>query len=643
MANANTNLMSISSSGSAKSASVNSQSSTKYKTATDYGSKKNFGTELDKANTKVSQNDSEKFQSSDSNFEQVKAEAEATDKALKASSQGQNKKMQDAPQQENSTQDVETVAENFSSVEEKSIEVEDFPSDLNYYFVANINALLTNQNADATSTVSDGDEIKIDTSLMTVMPQETNKNSRTMLDLLGGKTWTSSDVETSISQQNQKVFGVNQQVQVEIPQQNLNPQQVQVEIPQQNLNPQQVQAEIPQQNLNPQQVQAEIPQQNLNPQQVQAEIPQQNLNPQQVQVEIPQQNLNLNQQLQVEIPQQNLNLNQQLQVEIPQQNLNPQQVQVEIPQQNLNPQQVQVEIPQQNLNPQQVQIEVPQQNLNPQQVQVETPQQQFAQEISPVVNSIQSQVEAKPIQQNQISAEMNLENLQVEENQPTLQNIPVQQIPKQFEQQSDNQNFQQLFNQNSDSEVQNQSQNFSTGGENFTAHLSSVENNSSQIQQTTQTQAPETAQQTAREDFNVPAQIVEQARMIRRAENTEMVINLKPEHLGSMTLKITVNQNGALNATFYSDNAQVRAIIENSLVQLKQELSDQGLKVENVEVYAGLADGGLMNGQGQQAWQQNQQQGSRRSRIDFSKFEDEVDSTQPMNNSTTEEGVDYKV
>ena len=64
------------------------------------------------------------------------------------------------------------------------------------------------------------------------------------------------------------------------------------------------------------------------------------------------------------------------------------------------------------------------------------------------------------------------------------------------------------------------------------------------------------------QDFDIPEQIVEQARLIRRTENTEMVIQLKPEHLGELTLKVTVAANGSVNASFHSDNAQVRAIIE---------------------------------------------------------------------------------
>ena len=160
------------------------------------------------------------------------------------------------------------------------------------------------------------------------------------------------------------------------------------------------------------------------------------------------------------------------------------------------------------------------------------------------------------------------------------------------------------------------------------------------------TQAP--ASQLA-QDFDIPEQIVEQARLIRRTENTEMVIRLKPEHLGELTLKVTVAANGSVNASFHSDNAQVRAIIENSLVQLKQELSNQGIKVDNVEVSAELNRDGLLNGQGQQAWQQGQQNGrsqaARSQSLDFESFEEESAELAAVSSgqTLTEEGVDYRV
>ena len=154
--------------------------------------------------------------------------------------------------------------------------------------------------------------------------------------------------------------------------------------------------------------------------------------------------------------------------------------------------------------------------------------------------------------------------------------------------------------------------------------------------------------QNMQEDFDVPKQIVEQARLLRRGEDTQMVIKLHPDHLGELTLKVSVSANGAVNASFHSDNAQVRAIIENTLVQLKQELNNQGLKVDNVDVYAGLTDGQLPQGEGQQAWQQNQRHnsnGSIRNLGDVADYGEETENIAVGVQGTTEaaDGVDYRV
>ena len=118
--------------------------------------------------------------------------------------------------------------------------------------------------------------------------------------------------------------------------------------------------------------------------------------------------------------------------------------------------------------------------------------------------------------------------------------------------------------------------------------------------QTTLQEAAEvqpTAPAAPQKDYEVAKQIVEQARLLRMPEQTEMVIRLKPEHLGELTLKVSVAASGAVNAAFHTDNASVRAIIETSMIQLKHELQAQGLKVDNVGVYAGLGDHSMMNGQ----------------------------------------------
>lgn len=148
-------------------------------------------------------------------------------------------------------------------------------------------------------------------------------------------------------------------------------------------------------------------------------------------------------------------------------------------------------------------------------------------------------------------------------------------------------------------------------------------------------------------DYEVPGQIVEQARLIRSGQDTEMVIHLKPEHLGDLTLKISVTENGAVTASFHSDNAQVRTIIENSLVQLRQELNDQGLKVDSVEVFSGLPDGQLPQGQGQQAWQQGSQgrYAGERKPEDYAEEADDLAAAalaQSQENAA-DDGVDYRV
>ena len=149
-------------------------------------------------------------------------------------------------------------------------------------------------------------------------------------------------------------------------------------------------------------------------------------------------------------------------------------------------------------------------------------------------------------------------------------------------------------------------------------------------------------------DYDVPQQIVDQARLIKSTDNTEMVIKLKPEHLGDLTLKVSVTANGAVNASFHSDNAQVRTIIENSMVQLRQELQAQGLKVDNVGVYAGLGDGSLMNSQqqGQAAYQQpNQTTAVRSEKVDLAAFEEETDTLTAVSPSAASmnDGVDYRI
>ena len=145
-------------------------------------------------------------------------------------------------------------------------------------------------------------------------------------------------------------------------------------------------------------------------------------------------------------------------------------------------------------------------------------------------------------------------------------------------------------------------------------------------------------------NYDIPRQIVDQAKLIKSTEDTQMVIKLKPEHLGELTLKVSVSSSGAVNASFHTDNAQVRGIIESSMVQLKQELQAQGLKVDNVGVYAGLGDGSLPNSQQGQAGYQQQSSNVRSQRADLASFEEETEAAAAAaGTTTTDDGIDYRI
>lgn len=157
--------------------------------------------------------------------------------------------------------------------------------------------------------------------------------------------------------------------------------------------------------------------------------------------------------------------------------------------------------------------------------------------------------------------------------------------------------------------VANQSISFQQNLDNQMGANQKVEGNATQTNQ-------------ARETYNVPQQIVEQAKLLQRGTDSQMIIKLNPEHLGQLSLKVSVNGNGGVTATFHTDNAQVRAILETTMTQLKQQLDEQGIKVDNVEVHTGLPDGQLPQDQGQQGFYKQQGQQVRSHQADLQDFEE---------------------
>ena len=64
-------------------------------------------------------------------------------------------------------------------------------------------------------------------------------------------------------------------------------------------------------------------------------------------------------------------------------------------------------------------------------------------------------------------------------------------------------------------------------------------------------------------------------------ESLEM--QLKPESLGTLQIRVTA-KNGNLTASFLAQNEAVKAALEAQVTTLKEQLEQQGVKVEAVEV-----------------------------------------------------------
>lgn len=95
-------------------------------------------------------------------------------------------------------------------------------------------------------------------------------------------------------------------------------------------------------------------------------------------------------------------------------------------------------------------------------------------------------------------------------------------------------------------------------------------------------------------------QVVNGSKIILSDDKSEMVMNLKPDSLGKLMLKI-VTEKGIVMAKFTVENSQVKEILESNMQLLKDSLEKQGYNVENINVSVGH-DG---NSENRQAWERH--------------------------------------
>lgn len=115
-------------------------------------------------------------------------------------------------------------------------------------------------------------------------------------------------------------------------------------------------------------------------------------------------------------------------------------------------------------------------------------------------------------------------------------------------------------------------------------------------------------------------QITEYIKIEAKPGMTEMELQLQPETLGTINVRLS-SREGAVTAYFTAQNDTVRAAIETQLVQLKDSLNDQGIKVDAVEVTVASHEFERnlqqdRNGEEEGQYKESKRKGIRRIRLD---------------------------
>ncbi len=82
---------------------------------------------------------------------------------------------------------------------------------------------------------------------------------------------------------------------------------------------------------------------------------------------------------------------------------------------------------------------------------------------------------------------------------------------------------------------------------------------------------------------NIADQILEQIKINLTSDLKSLEIQLTPEHLGKVNVEIRDND-GVITAKFRTENQISKEAIESNMVQFKETLKEQGLKIDSVEV-----------------------------------------------------------
>ena len=158
--------------------------------------------------------------------------------------------------------------------------------------------------------------------------------------------------------------------------------------------------------------------------------------------------------------------------------------------------------------------------------------------------------------------------------------------------------------------------------EQFVANFASI--------QEEQVASVEEHMQTVQQVREIVQQVVEQIRVQVTADTSEMHLQLNPENLGKVHLSVAM-KDGHVTAQFVTENALAKQALESQIQQLRDTLSEQGMKVDRVEVSVSdfdFAQGNQANAEEQKEQQKNNMAKSLQRNLKLSDITDDINLTE---------------
>jgi flagellar hook-length control protein FliK len=104
-----------------------------------------------------------------------------------------------------------------------------------------------------------------------------------------------------------------------------------------------------------------------------------------------------------------------------------------------------------------------------------------------------------------------------------------------------------------------------------------------------------------------------------------MEMSLHPASLGNVRIQVAA-RDGVVTANFLTQNEQVKAVLESQLVELKQSMNEQGIKVEAIEVsVAAHAFEENLSKEGDNSSEYEAREGRKRRSINLNEIDDSDD------------------